>query len=129
MNKYNSDRMGFEVSRGGYRRTLRGTNGSCGCQMGDTRHTHSDDEPKGTYGETLNRRGGGVTFSGTSGGGCGTQLTGSYGLTDRPVGSVYAPLHDFDGLYDPERALMRGTLFSSLDLPLEVSSRGGRCRG
>lgn len=128
MNKFNSDRMGFEVSRGGYRRTLRGTASSCACPMGDARNTRSDTEPRGSYGETLSRRGGGVTFSGTPTG-CGTQINSTYGLTDRPVGSVYAPLQDFDGLYDPERALMRGTLFSSLDLPLEVSSRGGRCRG
>ena len=51
-----------------------------------------------------------------------------WGLTDYPLASVYAPLQDFDCLYDHERALKRGTLFSTLDLPLEVSG-GGRCNG
>ncbi len=120
MNKYNFDRTGFEVSRGGYRHNMprnesAGPSQSC--------------EIKGSYGETLNRSGGRVKFSGENHGGCGTGINSRFGLTDRPVGSVYAPLQDFDGLYDPERALMRGTLFSSLDLPLEVASGGGKCRG
>ncbi|MBO5110305.1 MAG: spore coat associated protein CotJA [Clostridia bacterium] len=33
---------------------------------------------------------------------------------------VYAPCQRFEGLYDPDTALLRGTLFSELDLPLEV---------
>ncbi len=122
MNKYNFDRTGFEVSRGG-----RASHSHCGCDS----HSHRHDEIKGSYGETLNRSGGRVKLSGENscGCGCGTGINSRYGLTDRPVGSVYAPLHDFDGLYDPEKALKRGTLFSSLDLPLEVASGGGKCRG
>ncbi len=119
MNKYNFDRTGFEVSRGGYRQ---------GNMRAEHQHSSNAHEIKGTYGETLNRSGGRVSFSGENCG-CGTQINSRYGLTDRPLGSVYAPLQEFDCLYDLERALSRGTLFSALDLPLEVSSGGGRCRG
>ncbi len=127
MNKYNSNRTGFEVTQGAYRRAMRQNNSPCGCSSGDRRS--SEGEPKGTYGETLNRRVGNAVCKGSSSGGCGTQIKSHYGLTDRPLGSVYAPLHEFDGLYDPETALLRGTLFSSLDLPLEVGLGGGKCRG
>lgn len=118
MNKYNFDRTGFEVSRPDVRRV----NACAGHQT----HHH---EIKGSYGETLNRSGGRVSFSGENCGGCGTHINSRFGLTDRPAGSVYAPLQDFNDLYDPEKALARGTMFSTLDLPLEVSSGGGRCRG
>ncbi len=114
MNKYNFERTGFEVSRGG-----RTSHAHCGCDS----HSHRHDEIKGSYGETLNRRAG----EGSSCG-CGKGAESRFGLVDRPAGSVYAPLHDFDGLYDLERALKRGTLFSTLDLPLEVA-KGGRCNG
>ena len=109
MNKYNFERAGFEVSRCGYPR--------CGCEQNARRN----DEIKGNYGETLNRR------ASEAAPGCGCRA-GSYGLTDRPVGSVYAPIQAFDKLYDLPRALSRGTLFSDLDLPLEVG-KGGRCNG
>lgn len=120
MNKYNFDRTGFEVNRGDYRRNMArndSSGSSCGCEI------------KGSYGETLSRSGGRVKLSGENCGGCGTGMNSRFGLTDRPLGSVYAPIQDFDGLYDPEKALARGTLFSSLDLPLEVASGGGKCRG
>lgn len=113
MNKYNFDRTGFEVSRPDVRRV----------------NARAEQPIKGSYGETLNRSGGRVSFSGENCGGCGTHINSRFGLTDRPAGSVYAPLQDFDDLYDPEKALARGTMFSTLDLPLEVSSGGGRCRG
>ncbi len=113
MNKYNFDRTGFEVSRPDVRRV----------------NARAEHPIKGSYGETLNRSGGRVSFSGENCGGCGTHINSRFGLTDRPAGSVYAPLQDFDDLYDPEKALARGTMFSTLDLPLEVSSGGGRCRG
>ena len=114
MNKYNIGGAGCEVN--------------CGCG----RHQHRDRHPvehsersmiEGSYGETLNRR-----ACDCAEGGCGTRNVSRYGLNDRPMGSVYAPLQDFDCLYDHERALMRGTLFSTLDLPLEVG-HGGRCNG
>ena len=113
MNKYNFDRTGFEVSRPDVRRV----------------NARTEQPIKGSYGETLNRSGCRVGFSGENCGGCGTHINSRFGLTDRPAGSVYAPLQDFDDLYDPEKALARGTMFSTLDLPLEVSSGGGRCRG
>ena len=117
MNKYNFERAGFEVNRG-----ARPMHSACGCD-GRAHSQPNANEIKGSYGETLNRRACGCEENG-----CGTGLKSLYGLSDRPMGSVYAPLQDFDKLYDHERALMRGTLFSTLDLPLEVG-RGGRCNG
>jgi len=114
MNKYNNGGAGFEVS----------------CSACRHRHTapYSRESAEiskieGSYGETLNRR-----ACESCPDGCGTGIKSRYGLSDRPHGSVYAPLQDFDCLYDHERALKRGTLFSSLDLPLEVG-HGGRCNG
>ena len=49
-----------------------------------------------------------------------------WGLADHPLVMVYAPCQSFDGLYDPDTALLRGTMFSELDLPLEAG--GGGCR-
>ncbi len=100
MNKYNFDRAGFEVSTGGRR-------GCTSC---------ASNEIKGSYGETLNRS---RQNAGASGG-CGDAINSRFGLKDYPVGSVYAPLQNFDGLYDTVRALKRGTLFRALDLPLNV---------
>lgn len=51
---------------------------------------------------------------------------GGWGLCDHPLGMVYAPCQYFRGLYDPDTALSRGTLFEALDLPLEVVS-GASC--
>ena len=124
MNRNNSYGAGFEVSRTGYRRTLRSP--SCGC--GDSRVTAHSDKIPGNYGEALSLRGGTENGCACEKGGCGTQVNSRYGLDNRPVGSVYAPLQDFDCIYDLHRALARGTLFSSLDLPLEVGN-GGRCHG
>lgn len=56
----------------------------------------------------------------------------SWGLTGYPLASVYAPLQEFDNLYDVETALKHGTAFSELDLPFTGSrrvSKGGSCRG
>ena len=47
--------------------------------------------------------------------GCGAD---SWGLGEYPLAMVYAPCQRFRGLYDPETALSRGTLFTELDLPL-----------
>ena len=119
MNKYNFERTGFEVNRGG-----RVARTGCGCDSHARSHQHAHEhERKGSYGETLNRRAGEASSCG-----CGKGMQSRYGLVDRPAGSVYAPLHDFDGIYDLERGLKRGTLFAALDLPLEVS-KGGRCNG
>ena len=123
MNKNNSCGADFEVSRSGYRRTLRGV--SCG--YADS-HASEQDKIPGNYSEALSLRGacGCKESSGTNG--CGTCMGSRYGIDNRPVGSVYAPLQNFDCLYDTHRALARGTLFSSLDLPLEAGN-GGRCHG
>ncbi len=123
MNRNISYDADFEVSRSGYRRTLRGTP----CRCSDSRAEHRDNIP-GNYSEALSVRGASECRQSCDKGGCGTQMGSRYGLHDRPHGSVYAPLQDFDCLYDTHRALARGTLFSSLDLPLEVG-HGGRCHG
>ncbi len=48
-----------------------------------------------------------------------------WGLAKHPLAMVYAPCQGFIGLYDPDTALARGTIFSELDLPLEaVRDRG-----
>ena len=36
---------------------------------------------------------------------------------------VYSPIQDYTGLYEPEEALSRGTLFRALDKPLEEDCR------
>ncbi len=46
--------------------------------------------------------------------------TGGWGLSQHPLAMVYAPCQEFHSLYDMDTALSRGTLFSELDLPLEV---------
>ncbi len=55
----------------------------------------------------------------------------TWGLENYPLASVYAPIQDFDNLYDKETALMKGTLFAELDLPFlgESVYKGGNCRG
>ena len=49
-----------------------------------------------------------------------------WGLATYPLAMVYAPCQGFHSLYDEETALSRGTLFSELDLPLEVVVGEGR---
>ena len=63
-----------------------------------------------------------------SGNGCGAKDT-VYGVKGRPVGSVYAPVQNFDDLYDLGKALSRGTIFADLDLPLVVAGNGRGCNG
>ena len=108
MNKYNFERAGFDISHNSHRGAPRTP-----CEI------------KGSYGESMNRR----LVPGSSEGCCTEKKReASYGISGRPLASVYAVIQEFDGLYDAEKALMRGTLFSSLDLPLEVG-HGGRCNG
>ena len=54
-----------------------------------------------------------------------------WGLLQYPLASVYAPWQEFDNLYDRDTALLRGTLFSELDLPFmgQTVTKGGHCRG
>lgn len=54
-----------------------------------------------------------------------SHCTDGWGLSEHPLAMVYAPCQGFHSLYDPETALQRGTLFSELDLPLEVVSDRG----
>lgn len=41
-------------------------------------------------------------------------------LGGRPIGYAYVPIQAFRMIYLPDKALMRGTLFEELDLPVEV---------
>ena len=49
-----------------------------------------------------------------------------WGLRGKPLAMVYSVLQDFEGLYDRDKALTRGTLFEGLDLPFGGSS-GASC--
>ena len=56
----------------------------------------------------------------------------TWGLKGYPLASVYAPLQEYRGLFDKETALLKGTLFSELDLPFmgaSIANKGGSCRG
>ena len=55
----------------------------------------------------------------------------NWGVEGYPLASVYAPLQNFDKLYDEKTALKKGTVFSELDLPFMGESvyRGGCNRG
>lgn len=63
--------------------------------------------------------------------GCGSEAGSRFGVTNRPVGMVYAPLQSFDGIYEKAKALTHGTIFAALDLPFEAcgASGGGVRRG
>ena len=68
-----------------------------------------------------------------NGGACGcARCCGStWGLYEYPLGTVYSPCQEWRNLYSPTNALLRGTLFSELDLPFEGNNCGGGkgCRG
>ena len=54
----------------------------------------------------------------------------TWGLEGYPLASVYSPIQHFRNLYEPDEALMRGTLFTELDLPFvcgEINGGGGCC--
>lgn len=66
-------------------------------------------------------------------GGCGKgERENTNGLSGYPLASVYAPLQHFRKLYDLDTALIKGTVFSELDLPFMGASvsndKGGCCR-
>lgn len=63
---------------------------------------------------------------GVSGEGCGDRSGSRWGLEGYPLAMVYAPLQNFTELYDPEKGLARGTIFSQLDLPLMSEGHAGR---
>ena len=55
----------------------------------------------------------------------------TWGLTGYPLASVYAPLQDFNALFDMEAALKSGTMFEELYLPFmgeSIAHKGGMCR-
>ena len=56
---------------------------------------------------------------------------GAFGVTDAPsLATVYSPLQLWHRIYDPAKALERGTLFEELDKPLEIcESSGGERHG
>lgn len=47
-----------------------------------------------------------------------------------PLAMAYVPMQPFQNLYDMEKALQRGTLFSELDFPFEIGfcARGCGCQ-
>ncbi len=61
-----------------------------------------------------------------------TRCTGTpWGVYDRPIAIVYAPVQAFDRIYDLDTALMKGTVFEELDLPFVCGDykkgTGGGC--
>lgn len=60
--------------------------------------------------------------------GCGSSCReSSWGLVGYPLASVYAPLQEFDELFDLDTALEKGTIFKQLDLPFLGSKQGSSC--
>ena len=55
----------------------------------------------------------------------------TWGLAGYPLGMVYAPIQEFDCLYDLDKALEVGTIFKELDLPFmgRTVGKGGSCHG
>ena len=53
----------------------------------------------------------------------------SWGIANYPLASVFAPLQEFEELYDLEKSLKQGTMFSKLDLPfMGTTIKGGNFR-
>lgn len=83
--------------------------GGCTCEHD---HTHSCAEMQGEIGNPYP---------------CGPN-----GVTERSLAMVYAPIQPWRGVYEPQIALCRGTLFRELDMPFygdQKSAKGGNCRG
>ena len=53
----------------------------------------------------------------------------SFGLSGHPLAMVYAPIQEWRELYDLDTALMKGTLFSELDLPFLAGNKGNTSMG
>ena len=63
--------------------------------------------------------------------GMNTPINGSMGLKGYPLAMVYSPIQEFRSIYDKENALIKGTIFSELDLPFmgaSVGNQGGQCK-
>ena len=82
------------------------TGDGCSCENGSCQHKNDDLCPK-------------------------TDTCKGWGLYNYPLASVYAPLQNFDNLYDLDTALDHGTAFVELDLPFmgDMRFKGGCCRG
>ena len=55
---------------------------------------------------------------------------GGWGLKGRPLASVYAPIQEFDNLYELDKGFSAGTIFSELDLPFmgrTIKQNSGGC--
>ena len=68
---------------------------------------------------------------GNHGCGCVSCCGSTWGLQEYPLASVYSPCQEWRNLYSPTNALLKGTLFSELDLPFAGKNCvGGKgCRG
>lgn len=53
----------------------------------------------------------------------------SFGLSGYPLAMVYAPIQEWKDLYDLDTALVKGTLFSELDLPFLAGNKGNTSSG
>ena len=56
----------------------------------------------------------------------------NWGMKGYPLASVYAPIQEFDNLYELDKGFVAGTIFSELDLPfmgrsLKYNSNMGGC--
>ena len=97
-----------------------------GCDCGGDEHDHRDHRDHHDHHDGH----GGCGYGCVGYEGCGPD---SWGLCEYPLAMVYAPCQTFRGLYDPDTALSRGTLFTELDLPLGKEGCGlialnGACR-
>ena len=52
-----------------------------------------------------------------------------FGVEYGVLAAVYAPLQRFEGVYDPDSAWRRGTMFEALDKPFYGDGREVDCRG
>lgn len=52
-----------------------------------------------------------------------------FGVENAVLASVYVPMQKFEGVYDKETALRRGTMFEALDKPFYGDGREVDCRG
>lgn len=52
-------------------------------------------------------------------------------LSSKPIGMSYVPWQQWENIYDPQKALMNGTIFADLNLPFTgkpvISSSSPRC--
>ena len=67
---------------------------------------------------------GGNMMGGGANGGCGSSEGENASPRTQQLAMVYAPHQNWQMLYSPEAALMRGTLFEELDKPLEDCVNG-----